>query len=57
MLMKAGNPVDQFIEQLLPYLEKGDIIIDGGNNHFLGSIHRTKELEAKDLLCKLWCVW
>jgi 6-phosphogluconate dehydrogenase len=57
MLVKADNPVDQFIEQLLPYLEKGDIIIDGGNNHFPGSIRRTKELEAKDLLCKLWCVW
>jgi 6-phosphogluconate dehydrogenase len=49
MLVKADNPVDRFIEQLLPYLEKGDII-DGGNNHFPGLIRRTKELEAKDLL-------
>ena len=31
MMLKAGNPVDQFIEQLLPHLEKGDIVMDGGN--------------------------
>ncbi|KAI9594609.1 6-phosphogluconate dehydrogenase [Syncephalis fuscata] len=50
MLVKAGNPVDEFINQLLPYLEQGDIIIDGGNSHFPDSIRRTKELEAKGLL-------
>ncbi|RKP25582.1 6-phosphogluconate dehydrogenase [Syncephalis pseudoplumigaleata] len=50
LLVKAGNPVDQFIEQLLPHLEQGDIIIDGGNSHFPDSIRRTKELEAKGLL-------
>ncbi|HDP68463.1 MAG TPA: NADP-dependent phosphogluconate dehydrogenase, partial [Candidatus Marinimicrobia bacterium] len=34
LLVKAGKPVDDFIEKLLPHLEKGDIIIDGGNSHF-----------------------
>src|SRR5438034_2592119 len=34
MLVKAGSPVDEFIEQLAPHLEKGDIIIDGGNSLF-----------------------
>jgi 6-phosphogluconate dehydrogenase len=50
MLVKAGKPVDSFIEQLLPYLEKGDIIIDGGNSHFPDSIRRAKELEDKGIL-------
>ncbi|KAI8049251.1 6-phosphogluconate dehydrogenase [Syncephalis plumigaleata] len=47
---EGGNPVDQFIGQLLPYLEKGDIIVDGGNSHFPDSIRRTKELEEKGIL-------
>lgn len=50
MLVKAGQPVDDFIEQLLPYLEKGDIIIDGGNSHYPDSIRRTKYVESKGLL-------
>lgn len=50
MLVKAGAPVDSFIEQLLPYLEKGDVIIDGGNSHFPDSIRRAKELEEKGIL-------
>jgi 6-phosphogluconate dehydrogenase len=50
MLVKAGVAVDEFIEQLLPYLEKGDIIIDGGNSLFTDSIRRTKYLESKGLL-------
>lgn len=50
MLVKAGPAVDSFIEQLEPFLEKGDIIIDGGNSHYPDSIRRTKELEAKGLL-------
>ncbi|KAI1315408.1 6-phosphogluconate dehydrogenase, decarboxylating [Mortierella claussenii] len=50
MLVKAGQAVDDFIAQVLPYLEKGDIIIDGGNSHFPDTIRRTKELEAKGLL-------
>lgn len=50
LLVKAGKAVDDFIAQLEPYLEKGDIIIDGGNSHYPDSIRRTKELEAKGLL-------
>jgi 6-phosphogluconate dehydrogenase len=50
MLVKAGKPVDDFIEQLLPYLEKGDIIIDGGNSHFPDTIRRAKYVESKGLL-------
>jgi len=50
MLVKAGKPVDDFIELLIPYLEQGDIIIDGGNSHFPDSIRRTKYVESKGLL-------
>ena len=46
MLVKAGKPVDDFIEMLLPHLEEGDIIIDGGNSHFPDSIRRTKYVES-----------
>jgi 6-phosphogluconate dehydrogenase len=50
LLVKAGAPVDNFIEQLLPYLEEGDIIIDGGNTHFPDTERRCKALEAKGIL-------
>ena len=50
MLVKAGKPVDDFIEMLLPHLEEGDIIIDGGNSHFPDSIRRTRYVESKGLL-------
>ena len=50
MLVKAGKPVDDFIEMLLPYLDEGDIIIDGGNSHFPDSIRRTKYVESKGML-------
>ncbi|KIM84592.1 hypothetical protein PILCRDRAFT_818176 [Piloderma croceum F 1598] len=50
LLVKAGDAVDEFIGKLVPLLEKGDIIIDGGNSHYPDSIRRTKELEAKGLL-------
>ncbi|TFK76895.1 6-phosphogluconate dehydrogenase [Pluteus cervinus] len=50
LLVKAGSAVDDFIKQLEPHLEKGDIIIDGGNSHYPDSIRRTKELESKGLL-------
>ncbi|CAO3684268.1 unnamed protein product [Umbelopsis ramanniana] len=50
LLVKAGDAVDNFIDQLLPFLEKGDIIIDGGNSHFPDSIRRTEELEKKGIL-------
>jgi 6-phosphogluconate dehydrogenase len=49
IMVKAGWPVDATIEQLLPYLERGDIIIDGGNSHFPDSIRRTKDLGEKGL--------
>jgi len=50
LLVKAGQAVDDFIEQLLPHLEKGDIIIDGGNSHFPDTIRRTQYVESKGLL-------
>lgn len=50
MLVKAGKPVDDFIEQLIPFLEPGDIIIDGGNSHFPDTVRRTKYVESKGLL-------
>ena len=49
MLVKAGAPVDEFIEQLIPHLELGDIIIDGGNSLYQDSIRRTEYLESKGL--------
>jgi len=50
MLVKAGQAVDDLIEQLLPHLEKGDIIIDGGNSHFTDTIRRCQYIESKGLL-------
>ncbi|MDP4206046.1 MAG: decarboxylating NADP(+)-dependent phosphogluconate dehydrogenase [Bacteroidota bacterium] len=50
MLVKAGQAVDALIEQLTPYLEPGDIIIDGGNSNFQDTIRRTREVEAMGLL-------
>ncbi|MBI3111961.1 MAG: decarboxylating NADP(+)-dependent phosphogluconate dehydrogenase [Ignavibacteriales bacterium] len=50
LMVKAGKAVDDFIGYLLPHLEKGDIVIDGGNSHFPDTIRRTKELEAKGFL-------
>ncbi len=50
MLVKAGKPVDDFIELVIPHLEKGDIIIDGGNSHFPDTIRRAKYVESKGLL-------
>ena len=50
LMVKAGQPVDDFIEQLIPLLEKGDIIIDGGNSHYPDSNRRTQYLESKGLL-------
>jgi 6-phosphogluconate dehydrogenase len=50
MLVKAGKPVDEFIEQLLPRLEPGDIIIDGGNSLFEDTNRRVKYVESKGLL-------
>ena len=50
LLVKAGAAVDSFIDQLIPHLEPGDIIIDGGNSHFPDTIRRTKYVEEKGLL-------
>ena len=50
LMVKAGKPVDEFIEHLLPLLEPGDIIIDGGNSLFEDTNRRTKFLESKGLL-------
>ncbi len=50
MLVKAGQAVDDFIEQIIPHLEPGDVIIDGGNTHFPDTIRRTAYVESKGLL-------
>lgn len=50
LMVKAGQPVDEFIELLLPHLEKGDLIIDGGNSLYTDSTRRTKELKDKGIL-------
>src|SRR6201987_1359662 len=49
MMVKAGAPVDAVISQLVPLLEKGDIIIDGGNSLFTDTQRRCKELESKGI--------
>ncbi len=50
LMVKAGKAVDEFIEHLLPSLHPGDLIIDGGNSHFLDTIRRTQRLREKGLL-------
>ena len=50
MLVKAGKPVDEFIDQLIPHLEPCDIIIDGGNSLFDDTNRRQKYVESKGLL-------
>ena len=50
LMVKAGDVVDQTIEHVLPYLEKGDILIDGGNSLFTDTNRRTKDLAAKGIL-------
>src|SRR5499427_8333106 len=49
LMVKAGPPVDEFMEQVLPHLDPGDIIIDGGNSLFEDTIRRTKYVESKGL--------
>src|ERR1700689_2461347 len=49
-MVKPAKPVDDLIEELLPHLEKGDIIIDGGNSLFEDTNRRVKYLEGKGLL-------
>lgn len=50
MLVKAGAAVDEFIKQVKPFLEPGDILIDGGNSLYTDSVRRTKELEKEGFL-------
>jgi len=50
LMVKAGKPVDEFIDKLLPLLDSGDLLIDGGNSHFPDTIRRCKLLEAKGFL-------
>ncbi|MGB5894358.1 MAG: decarboxylating NADP(+)-dependent phosphogluconate dehydrogenase [Ignavibacteriaceae bacterium] len=50
LMVKAGKPVDDFIEMIISRLDPGDIIIDGGNSHFPDTIRRTKYVESKNLL-------
>src|SRR5205823_14867004 len=46
MMIKAGSPVDQTIDKLAPFLEEGDVVIDGGNSWFKDTQERTKRLES-----------
>jgi len=50
LLVRAGQAVDDFIEKLVPHLETGDIIIDGGNSHFPDTMRRTELVESEGLL-------
>jgi 6-phosphogluconate dehydrogenase len=50
MLVKAGTPVDEFIDLLTPLLEKGDIIIDGGNSFYEDTVRRYNSCKAKGIL-------
>ena len=50
MMVKAGSAVDALIDQLIPLLEEGDIIIDGGNSHFPDTARRTEYVESRGML-------
>jgi 6-phosphogluconate dehydrogenase len=50
LMVKAGAPVDEFIDQLIPHLEPGDIIIDGGNSNYHDTRRRAQYVESKGLL-------
>ena len=50
LMVKAGQPVDDFIAKTAPLLSPGDILIDGGNSHYPDTIRRSRELEARGLL-------
>ena len=50
MMVKAGAAVDALIERLLPLLEEGDVLIDGGNSHYPDTIRRCAEVESRGLL-------
>ena len=46
LMVKAGKPVDDLIDALIPRLDPGDILIDGGNSHFPDTIRRTRQVEG-----------
>lgn len=50
MMVKAGQPVDDFIDKLIPLLDKGDVIIDGGNSHYPDTMRRTEYVESHGML-------
>ena len=50
LMVKAGKPVDDFIHLLIPHLQAGDIIIDGGNSYFQDTMRRSENMEEKGLL-------
>lgn len=50
MMLKAGSVVDDFIDKVLPFMETGDILIDGGNSHFHDTERRVSELEKQGIL-------
>lgn len=49
LMVKAGKPVDDFIDALVPHLDKGDILIDGGNSLYTDTTRRVKDLKAKGI--------
>ena len=49
IMVQAGRPVDAVIEQLMPLLDKGDVIIDGGNSFFKDTVRRSRDIEAKGI--------
>ncbi|AHV96990.1 NADP-dependent phosphogluconate dehydrogenase [Paenibacillus sabinae] len=49
LMVKAGQPVDEAIAQLLPYLEPGDVLVDGGNSFYKDTIRRSRELEDRGI--------
>ena len=50
LMVPAGDPIDQVLEQIMPHAQPGDIIVDGGNSKFTDSIRRSHELAAHDLI-------
>jgi 6-phosphogluconate dehydrogenase len=50
LMIKSGEPVDNMIHELLPYLDKGDLIVDGGNSYFKDTTRRINELRAQGIL-------
>ena len=49
LMVKAGTAVDQLLDELLPVLEPGDIVVDGGNSHFEDTVRRTRRLRETEM--------